>query len=196
MCQFKSFIVKKKSVIWYPDTDNHTTILERSGIKDNCKKANFVRCEMLPSDGDIFNHKPSNWVLNVDQDYVPSWFDKAKIQKSLMIYMKQIFKEQFIINSEKKREIENSNVWIKNSKNVYVKNSSAELRGNSSAVLWGNSSAELRGNSSGLIPYSKYVSIKSIKDNASVKDIPNKKIIVANKEFKKVIFKKGGVMWI
>ena len=91
MCQFKSAIVTKKSVLWHEDTDAHEVIIERSGLKDDGIRNNFVRVEMLPRDNDVFNHKLFNWYLQIDQDNIPEWFDKEKTEKR----MKQIMMGKF-----------------------------------------------------------------------------------------------------
>jgi hypothetical protein len=53
-----------------------------------------------------------------------------------------------------------------------------------------NSSVEARENSQILLPYDYPVKIKGVYDNASVKDIPHSKIIIANPKLKLVKFKR------
>ena len=62
MCQFHSGIItyKNKRAITNLDKDSHTDLLEQAGLKDDTSNPNFVRVEILPQDGDIFNHKESN----------------------------------------------------------------------------------------------------------------------------------------
>ena len=85
MCRFHSGIVtyKNRSVIADLDKDSHTDLLEIGELKDTSINPKFVRVEILPIDGDIFNHKLSNWKLHIDQDLIPDWFDKAKAEKMM-----------------------------------------------------------------------------------------------------------------
>ncbi|HEB41536.1 MAG TPA: hypothetical protein ENI08_00770 [Candidatus Dependentiae bacterium] len=224
MCQFKSAIVTKKGIIWEIGNNNHSILLENSGLKDDGVRNNFVRVEMLPRDN-IFNHKKSNWYLHVDQDNIPTWFDEKEISERMWKQvMKEVFKEQFVID---KNDITKENVnglWIKNSKNIIVKNcqtvevfdnstvevfdnstvevfdnstvkvfdnSTVKAFDNSTVKAFDNSTVEVSGNSQILLPYSHNVKIIKVSGNALVKDVPNKKIIVANKDFKKIIFKRS-----
>jgi hypothetical protein len=75
---------------------------------------------------------------------------------------------------------ENSSVVARGNSSVVAReNSSVVAWGNSSVVAWGNSSVVAWENSQILIPYSQKIQVKEIHDMATVKDIPNKKIIVA-----------------
>ena len=182
MCKFHSGIVtyKNRSVITDLDKDSHTGLLEIGGLKDTSINPNFVRVEILPTDGDIFNHKLSNWKLHVDQDLIPDWFDKEKAEKLMKISLKNVFKERFIIDNNIKRKIiGNERFFIKNSNVKAWDNSSVEAYDNSSVKAWDNSSV--------IIPYSTNINIKGVYNNASIKDIPNGKIILTkNLKVKKV----------
>ena len=101
MCQFKSAIVLKNRIVCPLDLDSHTDILESINMKDDNEFPNFVRIEMIPKDGDIFNHNLNNWVLKVDQDFIPEWFDEDKTEKQMReIYMPEVFEKRFIIDRE------------------------------------------------------------------------------------------------
>jgi hypothetical protein len=63
MCRTKSGILLKDSVYMSFEHDHHTKMLEELGIKDDSAFPNFVRIEITPKDGDIFNHDLKNWVF-------------------------------------------------------------------------------------------------------------------------------------
>ena len=96
MCRFFSAIVQKKNIIWDIDIDNHTTLLEKAGIKDVKTDPNFVRVELLPQDNDIFNHDLKNWKLRVDQDFKPEWFDESAAEKQMKKIIGDVFVRRFI----------------------------------------------------------------------------------------------------
>jgi hypothetical protein len=83
VCKFFSGIMKYKmaGIWWDMDLDSHTDILEKFKIKDErdsrVEKTPWVKFEMTPKDGDVFNHSRENWRLDVDsdhsQDSIPSW---------------------------------------------------------------------------------------------------------------------------
>ena len=176
MCQIKSAIILKDRVFCPYDYDDHSKMLETLGIKDNSKDPQFVRVEMNPIDGDIFNHDLSNWKLKVDQDFKPDWFSEKFTEAEMKKELEKWWQERFIFNDKTRKNLKDGK--------FYVKNSSVEARENSSVVAWGNSQI--------LLPYDYLVKIKGVYDNASVKDIAKGKIIVA-KKFKQEIFKIGKV---
>ena len=169
MCNIKSAIVLKNKIYMPLDHDHHTKMLEELGIKDDTNSPKFVRVEMLPGDGDIFNHDLSNWKLKVDQEFIPDWFNKFKTEEDMKKKLPEFFEQRFIINDRSGQKREGQRLFLKNS----------------SVVAWGNSSVVARENSQILIPYSKNVNIKGISDNASIKDLSGNKpiIYVANDNF-------------
>ena len=68
MCQIKSGIVLKNSVYCPLDTDSHEDMIEELKLNDRTTEPDFVRVEIVPADGDIFNHTLENWKLKLDQD--------------------------------------------------------------------------------------------------------------------------------
>ena len=71
MCQFFSGIITREETIWDYDDDSHEVLIKKAGLNDSSRSPNFVRVELLPKDGDIFNHDLKNWHLNIDQDFRP-----------------------------------------------------------------------------------------------------------------------------
>ncbi len=95
MCQIKSGIVLKNSVYCPLDTDSHEEMLKELKLNDTTDKPDFVRVEIVPKDGNIFNHTLDNWVLRVDQDFKPDWFSErfalVEMQKELQVWWKERF---------------------------------------------------------------------------------------------------------
>jgi hypothetical protein len=114
MCQFKSGIVLPDKIIVPLDKDSHSEILQDLGVRDDSEFPNFVRIEYVPKDGDIFNHDPSNWELNVNQDFRPEWFNAEKTAKLMKeLYMPEVFEKSFIIGKTV-NEINSGRWFVKN----------------------------------------------------------------------------------
>jgi len=140
MCQIKSAIILKDKTFCPFDYDDHSKMLEELGIKDNTKTPDFVRVEMNPKDGNIFNHDLDNWVLKVDQDFKPEWFSEKFAAKEMQRELKNWWQERFIFDDKSWKKLQGSK--------FYVKNSSVVAWENSSVVAWENSSVVARENSS------------------------------------------------
>jgi hypothetical protein len=203
MCELASFIITPDDILYRLDTDSHEAIVDKFKLKDDTKNPNFVRVEVTPNDGDIFNHDLKNWTAKLDQDLLPKWFKGIEnYETSLKKLLKDvIFKERFIIDKKNVEVVEvvDKNVWIKNSKGIILRgSSSAELWGSSSAVLLDSSSAVLRGSSSAELLDSSSAElrdssskIKKMFDNSVCTDHVNGKIIVANPKYNLEVFKQG-----
>lgn len=102
MCRFKSGIILKDKVVLAPDgNESHTDLLESLGIEDtgvNMMKM-FVRVELIPKNDDKMTDV-KDWIYNVDQDYVPDWYEnnsekyEQKFRDAVEEYMK-VWKKQF-----------------------------------------------------------------------------------------------------
>jgi hypothetical protein len=222
MCKFKSGIVLKDRIYCPLNHDHHTQMLEELGIRDDSQFPNFVRVEMIPRDGDVFNHDLNNWKLNVDQDFRPDWFDADKTEKEMKVKMQEAFEKMFIIDREVE-EISSGEWYLKNGIirrlggnaiiNVMRGSSQVNEMWGSSQVkemwessqvkeMWessqvkemlGNSQVNvMRGSSQVFIPSSKNVKIVSINDNATVKDLSDKPKLIVANDFEIVTYE-GGV---
>src|SRR3990167_2588278 len=168
MCNWMSGIIvaKNKKVLWHPDIDSHTELLEHFKLKDETNSPNFVRVEFSPEDGDFLNHDFAKWKFKTDQDFKPDWYDKEKAKDLMLSAAKKMISDRFV--SGKIKEIKEGRWFLKDadlekasgSAILRIVNNSqvgelrensqvGELRGNSQVgVLWGNSQVgELRGNS-------------------------------------------------
>ena len=72
MCKFFSCLATQNKLIAFYGVDNHTTLIEMAGLKDNTKNPNFVRLEFYPDDPMTLNF--TKWKFHVDQDFLPDWF--------------------------------------------------------------------------------------------------------------------------
>ena len=78
MCKIKSCLVLKDRV-YCPDYDSHQDMLDKLGIKDDYLGASktFVRVELTPPDDVKSLMEPlDKWMLKVDQDVTPEWWDE------------------------------------------------------------------------------------------------------------------------
>ena len=153
MCNIKSAIVLKNKIYCPLDFDSHTEMLEKLGIKDTRMNPDFVRVEMIPADGDLFNHDLANWKLKVDQDFRPDWFCEGEVAESMKRYLGEFFDKRFIIDKTVD-EVNEGRWFLKNgmiqkaSGNAILEqmrwNSQVrEMWGNSQVgVMWGNSTAK------------------------------------------------------
>jgi len=209
MCNFFSAIITKNDIIYDPQTDMHEDLIKKARLDDTTLRPDFVRVEINPIDGDIFNHDMNNWQFKIDQDLLPVWWteDFLRIAKERTKQALQDVFGKIIFINVKNAVITNQRAFLKNSSVEAWGNSSVVAWGNSSVVAWGNSSVEARdnssveawdnasvvawdnasvvawdnssvearGNSSVVIPLSKTINIKSVQDNAVVKDLSGDK---------------------
>ncbi len=93
MCRLKSGIILKGRV-FVPEYDSHTQMLEELGITDDYLNASktFVRVELLPADDDVFS-SIDNWMLKVDQDVIPDWYDEETYKPQVIAAVKEWAKD-------------------------------------------------------------------------------------------------------
>ena len=161
MCQFFSGIITREKTVWDYDNDSREFLIEKGNLEDLSKSPDFVWVELIPRDGDVFNHNLKNWYLKIDQDFKPDWFSDEFAAKEMKKAIKQVFKKRFFVDLDEWHIVEN--------KRVFVKNSSVKARENSSVVAWGNSSVKAWENSSVAV-CSDSVKIKKISDLAIIRD--------------------------
>jgi hypothetical protein len=141
MCRFMSAIVTRDKILWDLDMDSHEDIVKKFNLDDTTKKPNFVRVELLPRDGDIFNHDLKNWVLQKDQDLIPGWFDIEASEKKVKKALSEVFANRFVISREIP-EIDKGRWFFKNGKVGVLKGSSVVkyMRGSSVVqYMWDSS---------------------------------------------------------
>jgi len=148
MCQFFSGIITEKKILYDLDYDSHEKLIKKNGLDDTTMKPKFIRVELLPPNGNIFDQNLSKWDLRVDQDIIPKWFNEKQAEKEMRKALQSLMDERFVINDKSWKKLGKGRFFIKNSSVVAWENSSVKARGNSSVVAWENSSVVAWENSS------------------------------------------------
>lgn len=104
MCKFKSgLIMKTRCVIAPGENNSHSALLEELNIVDNGWNARnvFVRAELLPPNDEWWTD-PDTWTANIDQDYVPEWFetDKERYIAEFRAAVKEWWKQHVFVGQE------------------------------------------------------------------------------------------------
>ncbi len=106
MCRFFSCILTKYDDIYYADDDgklliSHDKIIETEHLNTKDELRTYLRVEITPKDGNVFNHNLDNWTINLDtlSDYIPDWYlrNKQHYDTLLKQELKRVFKEYFAI---------------------------------------------------------------------------------------------------
>ena len=71
MCNFRSYILTRNSVLSLPMCDSHERIIEHYGLNDRTLCPDFVRVEVSPEGPSL------KLVCRMDQDYTPDWYCPA-----------------------------------------------------------------------------------------------------------------------
>ena len=187
MCQIKSAIVLKNSIYMPLDENSHEVMIKDLKLKDVDGQIDFVRVEMIPIDGNYFNHNLKNWKLKVDQNQTPEWFDPKSTEIEMRKEIKIWFKKRFILNGMEIEEIKDG-LWyiiggtIGNVSGGTIKN----VRGGIIKNVWEGIIEDVRG---GTIKNVKGGIIKNVSGGVII--YPNdKKIVVADPNYKLELFKK------
>ena len=122
MCQLKSGIILKNRV-FVPEYDSHTKMLEELGIKDDYLNASktFVRAELSPANGDVFSDIDT-WILTVDQDITPEWYDENIYKPQVVEAVKEWAKTHIHIGVDGLKIATGRNRYIKDCKDVQICN--------------------------------------------------------------------------
>lgn len=99
MCKMFSGIVTKAGVTLAPfENQSHSDLLEKMGIEDSMFNAmkKFVRLELVPPNG-IITSNINSYVLKVDQDIVPDWYenDKGKYEQEMRDAVKKMLDDNY-----------------------------------------------------------------------------------------------------
>lgn len=117
MCRFFSGVVTKNKTYVDYDDDSHEEILKKAGLTDNDRNPTFMRVELCPEDGDVWNHDIKNWKLGFDQDFKPDWFEERWAEEEMRNEIKKLWEERFVTG--KKFEIKRGRWWIGGNAKVY-----------------------------------------------------------------------------
>ena len=156
MCRLKSGIILKGRV-FVPEYDSHTKMLEELGITDDYLNASktFVRAELLPVDGDVFS-SIDNWMLKVDQDVIPDWYDEETYKPQVIAAVKEWAKDHIHNGVDGLKISSGQGHYIKDCKDVEIcGNATVENICDSATVKYIYGSA----------------TVKNIYDSATVKNI-------------------------
>ena len=120
MCRLKSGIILKGRV-FVPEYDSHTKMLEELGITDDYLNASktFIRAELLPVDGDVFSSIDS-WMLKVDQDVIPDWYDEETYKPQVIAAVKEWTKDHIHNGVDGLKIAAGRNHYIKDCKDVEI----------------------------------------------------------------------------
>ena len=120
MCRLKSGIILKGRV-FVPEYDSHTQMLEELGITDDYLNASktFVRAELLPVDGDVFS-SIDNWILKVDQDVIPDWYDEETYKPQVIAAVKEWAKDHIHNGVDGLKISSGQGLYIKDCKDVGI----------------------------------------------------------------------------
>jgi len=146
MCKIFSLCVNKTGrIVGDGSIDSHTEMYKQNNIDDSKPMflQNWCKVGITPIDGDIFNHKLSNWKLNIDEERTPDWWDKKDYEKLCFERLQNIFKDKkiFLINKKIKNLYWNCR---------FIKNTIIQKMYGSSTVqgMWGSSTVQGMYNSS------------------------------------------------
>ncbi|MFA5139164.1 MAG: hypothetical protein WC728_08015 [Elusimicrobiota bacterium] len=95
------------------DIDLHEDLFTKFGLSDRTRFPDFVRVEMVPVDGDVFNQARKNWRLTVDQDYRPEWFSEKEASEAVWDVVQATFKARFLTTGQVLGEVNNGR-WYMN----------------------------------------------------------------------------------
>lgn len=178
MCKVKSGMVLRDRV-YVPDHDSHDLMLKELGIEDDYLGASekFVRFELSPKDDNLLDDV-ENWVLKIDQDIVPDWFDVNEKRIDIVNAVRAWAEVHIITSGE--HEIEDGVYYL-------FDNAQATLYGNAQATLWGNAQATLRDNAQATLWNNAKVSNCEIYDCSIVISHEMRKVWTASKWENEVI---------
>lgn len=193
MCQLKSALILKDKTYCPLDYDNHSQMIKDLKLDDTTKEPNFVRVEMIPINGNIFNHNLKNWQLKIDQDFKPSWFTEKFALSEMQKEIQKFWKERFLIDSSLD-EIKEGRWYLKNGTiDKLTGNAIIEQMWGSSQVgsMRGSSQVRSMWESSQVGSMQGSSRVGSMRESSQVKncqgDIPI--IYVADKSIKLKVFK-------
>lgn len=143
MCQFKSGIILKDRV-FVTDYDSHEDMLKELGIKDDGKRVDFIRAELVPANGDVFGDI-STWEFIVDQDMTPDWYVRDYDKQRMIDAVKAWATTRIYVGVDGLRINEGSGYCLKDCHDVVLMGNSTVkvMQGNSTVeTMWGNSTVK------------------------------------------------------
>nr|DAT79947.1 MAG TPA: hypothetical protein [Caudoviricetes sp.] len=184
MCRLKSGIILKGRV-FVPEYDSHTKMLEELGITDDYLNASktFVRAELLPVDGDVFS-SIDNWILKVDQDVIPDWYDEETYKPQVIAAVKEWAKDHIHNGVDGLKISSGQGLYIKDCKDVGIYgNATVENICGSATVKYICDSATVKNICDSATVENIYGSatVENICDSATVKKAKGLSVIIGSK---------------
>ena len=184
MCRLKSGIILKGRV-FVPEYDSHTQMLEELGITDDYLNASktFVRAELLPVDGDVFS-SIDNWILKVDQDVIPDWYDEETYKPQVIAAVKEWAKDHIHNGVDGLKISSGQGLYIKDCKDVGIYgNATVENICGSATVKYICDSATVKNICDSATVENIYGSatVENICDSATVKKAKGLSVIIGSK---------------
>jgi len=118
MCSFFSCIVTKDRVYWNKYIDSHSALIDKYNLNDTVihPLAKVVRVEVIPPlPNHVFESDIDKWKIEINQDFLPSWFDLQKYEDRIYTALEKCLKEVVIDNKEIKR-LSSGRYFIRDSK--------------------------------------------------------------------------------
>lgn len=139
MCVFFSAILTDKKLLYDIMLDNHEDIIDMYGLDDRSMCPNFVRMQFTPNNGDLFNNDMDQWKLNIDQDFIPEWFNSFSARDLMINALLDIKCKHFIVDDGDVIGIDKKRLFIKNAKVTVTNASKVAVHGKSNVTINGSS---------------------------------------------------------
>ena len=177
MCQLMSGLITKEKTYYDLDSDSHEDLIKKAGVVDDGNSPDFVRVEMIPKDGNIFNHDIKNWVLKVDQDFRPKWFSEKFAEAEMKKAIKELWAERFVLGRTIK-EIKNGRWFVGNGGTVQkvLGGTVQKVLGGTVQEVWGGGTVqEVLGGT-----------VQEVLDGGTVQEVLGGTVIIYDGSFKEI----------
>ena len=181
MCNFFSCIITKDfTVLWNKDTDAHEELIEDNKLNDSLKVGNgsrtWMKAEITPKDGDIFNHAPENWEIKIDEQITEQWYlrNKTQYDKAMSHALMGCLSEMFITTGTTEN-ITNGRWFVGGSATIKCVRGSATIKyvKGSATIEYVRDSATIEyvGDSATIEYVGDSATIQDVGDSATIQDV-------------------------
>jgi hypothetical protein len=140
MCNFFSGILTKDGKTLYDlDIDDHRILMEKFVICDKkpLELRTWIKFEITPKDGNVFNKKKSNWIFKVDEERKIEWVSDRMIRNAYAA-LKTVLEKRVL---DKGTHTINEGRWF------FGGSSTVEAYNSSTVKAYGSSTVEAYGSS-------------------------------------------------